>query len=62
MTSAVAWADAVRWVRARSWVEWLAIGLGLAVFAYLGSDAALHSIRTVNPGRLLAHVPQEVTA
>jgi hypothetical protein len=28
----------------------------------LGSDAALHSIRTVNPGRLLAHVPQEVTA
>ena len=28
----------------------------------LGSDAALHSIRTTNPGRLLAHVPQEVTA
>ncbi|HYI18112.1 MAG TPA: hypothetical protein VD836_05355 [Solirubrobacteraceae bacterium] len=28
----------------------------------LGSDAALHSLRTTNPGRLLAHVPQEVTA
>lgn len=41
MTASTAWADAVRWVRARSWVEWLAITLGLAVFAYLGSDAAL---------------------
>ncbi|HEX7224073.1 MAG TPA: O-antigen ligase family protein [Candidatus Limnocylindria bacterium] len=41
MTASGAWADAVRWVRARSWVEWLAIGLGLAVFAYLGNDAAL---------------------
>jgi len=28
----------------------------------LGSDAALHGIRTSNPARLLAHVPQEVTA
>ena len=28
----------------------------------LGSDAALHALRTTNPGRLLAHVPQEVTA
>ena len=41
MTAAAARDDAVRWVRARTWVEWLAIGLGLAVFAYLGSDAAL---------------------
>ena len=28
----------------------------------LGSDAALHALRAANPGRLLAHVPQEVTA
>ena len=28
----------------------------------LGSDAALHGLRVVNPGRLFAHVPQEVTA
>jgi hypothetical protein len=28
----------------------------------LGSDAALHAIRSSNPGRLLAHVPQEVGA
>jgi hypothetical protein len=28
----------------------------------LGSDAAVHGLRTTNPGRLLAHVPQEVTA
>ncbi len=28
----------------------------------LGSDAALHSIRSTNPGQLLAHVPQQVTA
>jgi hypothetical protein len=28
----------------------------------LGSDAALHAIRSSNPGRLLAHVPQEVSA
>jgi len=28
----------------------------------LGSDAALHGLRVTNPGRLFAHVPQEVTA
>jgi len=28
----------------------------------LGSDAALNAISSLNPGRLLAHVPQEVNA
>jgi hypothetical protein len=33
-----------------------------AVVPRLGSEAALNTIGSVNPGRLLAHVPQEVTA
>jgi 6-methylsalicylate decarboxylase len=28
----------------------------------LGSEAALHAISSSNPGRLLAHIPQEVNA
>ena len=45
MSLTAGWTDAIRWVHARTWVEWLALGLGLAVFWYLGSDAALWDAR-----------------